>query len=74
MRPRAIRRSAATSFFRGVLETVASSLGEKEDTSRDCGGYYRDRGDSRPTFEMTVLFSVPWRTVQKRAGDPSGVS
>lgn len=21
-------------------------------------GYYRDRGDSRPTFEMTVLFSV----------------
>lgn len=74
MRSRKIR-SAATSFFRGVLETVASSRGEKEDTSRDCGGYYRDRGDSRPTFEMTVLFSVHGGLCKSEpAGDPSGAS
>lgn len=43
--------------------------------SRDCGGYYRDRGDSRPTFEMTVLFSVHGGLCKSEpADDPPGVS
>lgn len=51
----------------------SSPRGEKEDASRGCEGYYRDRGDSRPTFEMTVLFSVHGGLCKSRAepaGDP----
>lgn len=66
-----IQRSAATSFFQGTLKTITSFWGEKEDTSRGCGGYYRDQGDSRPTFEMTVLFFVHGRLYKSElTGDP----
>lgn len=71
---RKIRRSAATLFFQGALETIASFRGEKEDTSRCCGSYYCDQGDSRPTFEMTVLFFVHGLYKSELAGDSLRVS
>ena len=72
---RKIRRSAATLFFQGALETIASFRGEKKDMFRCCGGYYCDQGDSRPTFEMTVLFFVHGGLYKSElAGDPPRVS
>jgi len=49
--------------------------GEKKDMFRCCGGYYCDQGDSRPTFEMTVLFFVHGGLYKSElAGDPPRVS
>jgi len=70
-----LQRSSPTLFFQGALETIASFRGEKEDTSCCCGGYYCNQGDSRPTFEMTVLFFVHGGLYKSElADDPLRVS